>query len=169
MGGLGSGKWYRWQRRKSTVEESLSLSMRDLRGRIEPLSCGTFTWSWVSGDKSSIGYSFIWDDGQPAFNLHYRWNVTDIVAIPIRLQSTNTQFGGQRRWFTCPLVMGGVACNRRVGKLYLPPGARYFGCRKCHSLTYRSSQEAHQAERGTGTIEWTRRWLDTLKSRGRGK
>jgi hypothetical protein len=28
-----------------------------------------------------------------------------------------------------------------VGKLYLPPGARYFGCRRCHELTYRSCQE----------------------------
>ena len=28
-----------------------------------------------------------------------------------------------------------------MGKLYLPPGARYFGCRRCHELTYRSCQE----------------------------
>ena len=25
--------------------------------------------------------------------------------------------------------------------LYLPPGARYFGCRHCYNLTYRSAQE----------------------------
>ncbi|MBW3599539.1 MAG: hypothetical protein KY475_19980 [Planctomycetes bacterium] len=48
------------------------------------------------------------------------------------------------RW---SLVVRGVACQRRAGKLYLPPGAKYFGCRTCHDLTYRSSQEAHQAER----------------------
>ncbi len=24
-----------------------------------------------------------------------------------------------------------------VNKLYLPPGARYFGCRHCHGLVYR--------------------------------
>jgi len=169
MGGLGSGKWYRWQRRRSTVEESLSLAMRDLRGRIEPFSCGTLTWNWASGGTSSVSYSLAWGDGQPTITLDYRWNDTEVVHLPIRLQATPTQFGGQRRWLTCPLVNDGVACNRRAGKLYLPPGARYFGCRKCHILTYRSSQEAHQAERGTGTIEWTRRWLDALKSRGRGK
>jgi hypothetical protein len=28
-----------------------------------------------------------------------------------------------------------------VGKLYLPPPARYFGCRHCHDLTYTSCQE----------------------------
>jgi hypothetical protein len=25
--------------------------------------------------------------------------------------------------------------------LYLPPGGRYFGCRVCYRLTYRSAQE----------------------------
>ena len=34
-----------------------------------------------------------------------------------------------------------------MNKLYLPPQAKYFGCRKCHDLSYRSSQEAHQTER----------------------
>ncbi len=28
------------------------------------------------------------------------------------------------------LVMNDVACKRRDGKLYLPPSARYFGCRR---------------------------------------
>jgi hypothetical protein len=76
-----------------------------------------------------------------------------------------TQFGGKRWWFICPLIVHGIACNRRAGKLYLPPGARYFGCRKCHDLTYRSRQEAHQAERFIARLgfgaevarEWERR------------
>lgn len=69
------------------------------------------------------------------------------VRIPVRLQTTPTQFGGERWWFTCPLVVNGIACNRRVGKLYLPPRAKYFGCRTCHGLTYQSSQEAHKMKR----------------------
>jgi hypothetical protein len=28
-----------------------------------------------------------------------------------------------------------------VGKLYLPPHCRYFGCRHCHDLTYTSCQQ----------------------------
>ena len=40
-------------------------------------------------------------------------------------------------WFVCPLV----GCGRRVGKLYLPPGGRYYGCRHCYRLTYESAQE----------------------------
>jgi hypothetical protein len=34
----------------------------------------------------------------------------------------------------------GVACGRRVRKLYL--SGRYFGCRHCHELTYASSRES---------------------------
>jgi hypothetical protein len=37
-------------------------------------------------------------------------------------------------------------CGRRVGKLYLPPGASYFGCRHCYELTYKSCQESHKLD-----------------------
>jgi hypothetical protein len=80
---------------------------------------------------------------QPAF----RWRDKEDENIPVRLEATPAQFGGRRWWFICPLIMRRVPCNRRAGKLYLPPRARHFGCRKCHDLTYRSCQEAHQAER----------------------
>ena len=43
-------------------------------------------------------------------------------------------------FFVCPLVVRGSPCERRVGKLYLPPGGRYFGCRLCYDLTYESDQ-----------------------------
>ncbi|MCA9947859.1 MAG: hypothetical protein KC449_30465, partial [Anaerolineales bacterium] len=54
-------------------------------------------------------------------------------------------FGGHRYWFICPLTANGRYCGRRVGKLYLAPGSRYFACRHCQNLTYRSSQESSPA------------------------
>ena len=147
MGGLGSGNWYRWNGKKTTVEESFSLGIGDFRGRLGPGSAGTFTWTHASGGKASVGYFVTWDSDTPTVTLHYRWEDGENIRIPVRLQATLPTFGGRRWWFTCPLILDGVACKRRVGKLYLPPGARYFGCRHCHRLTYRSSQEAHQAER----------------------
>jgi hypothetical protein len=42
------------------------------------------------------------------------------------------------------LGAGGPPCGRRVGKLYLPPCGRYFGCRHCYRLTYTSCQESHK-------------------------
>lgn len=79
--------------------------------------------------------------------LRYRWQDREDIQLPVRFDVTPTQFGGERPWFICPLVVREVPCGRRCTKLYLPPGARYFGCRRCHDLTYASSQEAHQCER----------------------
>jgi len=59
----------------------------------------------------------------------------------IELVTTPCNFGGVRYWFICPLFVNGRHCGRRIGKLYLPPGATYFGCRHCHNLTYQCQKE----------------------------
>lgn len=59
----------------------------------------------------------------------------------IELVTTPCNFGGVRYWFICPLFVNGQPCGRRVGKLYLPAGATYFGCRHCHNLTYQCQKE----------------------------
>src|SRR5262249_11129670 len=66
------------------------------------------------------------------------------VGYWIALTTTRPHFGGLRWWFVCPLVRNGQECNRRVAKLYLPPGGRYFGCRHCYGLTYTTCPESHQ-------------------------
>jgi hypothetical protein len=131
-----------------TVEDSLVLSMKDLRKRLCSGTAGAFTWTWEqSGRQNSIGYLVLGSDETLTVTLHYRLGGAEDVRIPVRLEMTPTQFGGRRFWFVCPLIVGGVPCSRRAAKLYLPPGGRYFGCRTCHDLTYRSCQEAHKAER----------------------
>lgn len=150
MGGLGSGNWYRFDK-KQTVEQSLTVSVRDFRGRMFPGASGSITWTRYGGWESSIGYYVTGANAipgvGPTITLHYRRNDTESIEIPIQLQSTPAHFGGVRWWFTCPLIVGDTPCQRRVGKLHLPNGSRYFGCRTCHRLTYRSCQEAHQRER----------------------
>ena len=150
MGGIGSGCWYRFDK-KQTVDESLSLAVGDFQGRLFPGLSGSFTWTRYGGWESSIGY-YITGSNPRIVTLHYCRNDFDHVEIPVHLQSTPAHFGGRRWWFTCPLEIDGVPCQRRVGKLHKPPTARYFGCRKCHNLTYRSSQEAHQRERLLGQL-----------------
>jgi len=56
----------------------------------------------------------------------------------VGLTATPCNYGGQRWWFQCPLQ----GCHTRCRVLYLPPGAQYFGCRKCHRLAYSSSQRS---------------------------
>jgi hypothetical protein len=88
-------------------------------------------------------------DGTGLVRLKYTLTQSDgqkeTLDYPVRLMSTRPHFGGLRWWFICPLIKNGVSCGRRVAKLY--QRGRYFGCRVCHDLAYRSSQEAHQAER----------------------
>jgi hypothetical protein len=108
------------------------------------------------------------DISGPTLALHYHQGETD-VQMRIPLQATYPAFGGLRWWFTCPLIVNGVACNRRVGKLFLPPGAQYFGCRHCHNLSYRSSQEAHQWERIAVLLGFDPEVGALLNSRRRGK
>ena len=60
----------------------------------------------------------------------------------VELVSTRPHYGGLRWWFLCPLIVAGHACQRRVRKLYLPPGGNYFGCRHCGELNYTSQREA---------------------------
>ena len=62
----------------------------------------------------------------------------------VALQTTFPRLGGARWWFTCPLVVDGRACERRVAKLYLPPNGRYYGCRRCNRLSYTSCQESRK-------------------------
>ncbi len=64
----------------------------------------------------------------------------EAIECLIPLVTTRPSLGGLRRWFACPL------CGRRVGKLYLPPGKQYLGCRVCFGLTYRSCQESHKVD-----------------------
>jgi len=167
MGGLGSGTWERWLGKKTTVEESISVQMRGFRGQIYAGAAGTLTWTWGNGAKASIGYFVTCSNDcppVPIITLRYRWRDREGIRIRVRLQATSTQFGGRRWWFTCPLSIDGIACERRVGKLYLPPRSRYFGCRRCHGLTYRSCQVAHREERLLTSFG---RWLDWLDDQER--
>ena len=81
-------------------------------------------------------------------HLVFQYEITDrisgdqetmVYSVPVT--STECYFGGQRYWFICPLKINDQPCHRRVGKLYLPPDSNYFGCRRCHNLTYTSQKE----------------------------
>lgn len=158
MGGSGSGNYYHWwrPRKKTAVEECLSIDAnRWVREGILKAGVhlkGSWRWTYRSGGECSIGYEVrTLDMGRPLLFLSYSWKEPDSgrkepVAYPVSLATTRPRFGGLRWWFICPLSRNGWSCNRRVGKLYLPPGARYFGCRRCYDLTYTSCQESHKSD-----------------------
>ncbi len=147
MGGSGSGN--RSQCGKTTVEECLTLSMGEFRKVLVSgqFFAGTITWS-VGGDiRASIGFSVAWEELAPIVTLRYRWKGIDLDDS-IRLEATYPTGGGVRWWFICPLTVAvGVQCNRRVGKLFMPPGERWFGCRHCFNLTYESTRRSGMMKR----------------------
>lgn len=147
MGGLGSGIRQLPRGKKTTVEEAVRISIKSFRGRINTDTLGTMTWKFSSENQSSVRYEISDETGMLAIVLKYRLSCGDDVRMLSELQTTPTQFGGERWWFTCPLISGRSPCQSRVGTLYLPPGERYFGCRKCHNLTYESCQWSHLMER----------------------
>ena len=68
-----------------------------------------------------------------------------VRAYGVPLSSTRCHFGGRRFWFLCPIDIEGRACLRRCRILYRPRGATYFGCRRCHRLTYEANKRHRQS------------------------
>lgn len=153
MGGSGSG-FPLWKDKKYTVEDCFPLDINKLiRDKLIGLWKGRGSLVWKStntGEKTgSIGY---WMDTDFAswitMTLDYAVTNREVekkeIKEPIQLTTTRPNYGGKRWWFLCPLIKHGRLCNRRVGRLYLPPGSLYFGCRHCYHLTYTSCQDSHK-------------------------
>ncbi len=142
MGGPGSGNPYRFWA-KERVEDRLSLDVRRWRreGLLEP---GRFaTWAWYRNGRkaSSIGVRALCGAVELSYSVgpNGASESKEDVRYAVALARTPCNFGGSRPWFVCPGVVNGMACGRRVAKLYLR--RRYFLCRHCHDLTYASRQE----------------------------
>ncbi len=108
---------------------------------------GSVTWTnTATGEKvSSIGFDADTGRDSGSARLHYtRTHDDEAMDYRVNLTTTPLPWGGLRWWFVCPLTVNGQFCGRRVGKLYLPPGGLYFGCRRCYDLTYTSCQESHK-------------------------
>jgi len=153
VGGFGSGRYRRPA--KWTVEECLFLDINQARrsGLIGKSQIPVFVKSsYFPWGKKVAMITFSIDESnenRPILTLKYEVDQEGKrkrIREPVPLQATQPYFGGDRWWFTCPLVVDGQPCQRRVGKLYIPPGGTYFGCRHCHDLTYRSCQESHKRD-----------------------
>ena len=138
MGGYGSGIWKSWGA-KYPVERCLTLDLGYLRKNklvyLGGFSSGTLTWSRNGEPIGSISYYF----SGLILQLTYKKNGQD-TETRVAITRTPAYFGGERLWFLCPICSRG----EKLSKLYLPPNSKYFGCRKCHNLTYQSSQESRK-------------------------
>ncbi len=151
LGGYGSTRWNTYYK-KTTVEECktlpISLFKKAIRHVLENPGekwRGSVSWSCGGEPAGNIGYLVYSDNGYPKVKLQYKFTESgQEMDYPISLTHTVLAWGAKRWWFNCPLIKNGIPCNHRVGKLYLPPGYQYFGCRHCYELTYTSCQESHK-------------------------
>lgn len=140
MGGLGSGRWYRWDQ-KDLVNQYRPLDVRKLQrdGSLTP-GHGTMV-SWSNGRAEACGTIRIFPHAD-SITLDYRVQSAgrewEDLQYDILLTRTDCHLGGSRPWFICPGVVNGRACGRRVAVLY---GAHYFLCRNCHRLGYETQRE----------------------------
>ena len=141
MGGMGSGNWYRFDK-KTTTGECHSVDVRYLHreGLLEPGRWFSLNWSRAGRETGSIGGAVSGEGRPERINLLFRhrsgiggeW---EDIQEPISLDWSACNFGGQRAWFVCP----GAGCSRRVAVLYGP--GNYFLCRHCYDLRYESQRE----------------------------
>jgi hypothetical protein len=99
---------------------------------------------WLRGEEevAAVGFTVTPQEVGLALVLQYTMVGTrEKINLSIPLETTQPRFGGVRWWGRCPLSVNHIPCGRRIAKLYLPPRGKYFGCRSCHRLAYRSSQE----------------------------
>ena len=132
-----------------TVEQCLALTVGSFRrsGTWECTSgtTGTSSWSVPQGSLGKVYYA-IHNDGYglairiPRQDARLCGELRPLEESLIPVTTTRAYLGGKRHWFRCPMVREGKTCGKRVGRLYLPPGASVFGCTDCHNLTYWKSQ-----------------------------
>lgn len=132
MGGFGSGRsgWHR------KAEEMLCLNVNAVqrRGFLAPGASCLWTWTWTTGEKSSISLQAFAGALRLDFRVRSGGEEWRNVVQTVEIVRTACNYGGTRPWFRCP------RCGRSVAVLF---GAALFLCRKCHNLAYRSQSESH--------------------------
>ena len=136
MGGIGSGNWYRWDKRDA-VEDYRRLDVRrwQRNGYLEPGRW--FSWQWTRDGETLASIGVTVEADRVILNYRHRGGSGERNAeeYPVRLDRTACTYGGTRAWFICPAV----GCGRRVAILY---GGGIFACRHCYRLAYESQREA---------------------------
>lgn len=109
---------------------------------------GIITWRGGIGQDSSISVYSTVHDGIGWIRLQYTqtdWDgKKEVLDYKVELAATKCRLGGNRFWLICPLVKEGKPCRRRVGKLYI--SGKYFGCRTCYELGYKSQYRKYSGE-----------------------
>ena len=135
MGGVGSGTWYRWDRREH-LDDHINIDVQRWKrdGFLHPGN--RFDWQWTVNDEVSDSIRIRVEQDRVVLVYRQRAYGGDWQDFeePVYLVHTDCNFGGQRVWFQCP------SCGRRAAKLYSQ--VPYFVCRRCCRLPYQCQGES---------------------------
>lgn len=118
---------------KATTEDQKKIDIREWK-RKGFLSEGKRKWNWVNDvgeEVEAISVETELSRVVLRYNAVEPGGRSESIEDPILLTQTIGGPGWKRFWFLCP------ACGRRVAILYLK---KYFRCRHCLRLAYRSQK-----------------------------
>jgi hypothetical protein len=138
MGGYGSGQRYGRPLADESRRIDLAWMIRKRYAVPGEMRGGQLSWSRGDEPAGRIGYTCDMIDPDNA-TLVLQYTITESSETRdytqrIRLSYTQPHYGGKRWWMHCPVN------GARVGKLYMPPGAKSFASRKVWRLGYQSQR-----------------------------
>lgn len=141
MGSSKSGRWL-GPDKKVSVKQCLRLTRSDLKNSgLVTGKANDVIFSWRTGEGEQDSATV-----RARVTTRLSTRVTISLAYTVRLDQESHEVDetihvikadhkdGGNWWIQCPAQVNGQPCSRRVGVVYLPPGARVFGCRHCHDL-----------------------------------
>lgn len=124
--------WYR--NKKQTIDNVLRIRIKDLMAAsfFQKSQLGTINWNGKWKDSSAV---IKYNKEEGYIEISYTCNHSEAIRLQIPVVITHPNFGGVRYWFKCPF------CGKKITTLYIT--RKYFSCRKCNNLTYRSQQYSY--------------------------
>ena len=142
MGGFGSGRPTGSGRAKVEACRSIDANRLHREGCLKPGRICSMQWKRDGETVASINLRAEHDRLHLTYRVRIGGGEWEDVNETVRIVRVPCRFGGARPYFVCPGVVNGIACGRRVAKLYGP--GRYFVCRHCYRLAYASQSEDAQ-------------------------
>lgn len=168
MGGIGSGRRYRWDT-KDTTNDYRSIDIRRWHQNKLLIPNQSFITSWIQDGEITSSIEVHIQTQHITLSYNHRNSNDDWVKLsyPVLIDWTSCNYGKKRPWFLCP----GQNCQKRVAILY---SGKIFACRHCYRLTYPCQQETFsyramlQAEKIRKEFGWKTGFSDFPGSRPKG-
>ena len=141
-----------WNNR-ATTEDYHAIDVRQWKreGWLDGARRFKTTWTCNGQETGSINVQTFPERVVLSYQVRGHGGEWEDLRYAVPLARTPCHFGGSRVWFRCP------KCGRRVAILY---SGKYFLCRHCHRLPYRSQGE-NQLDR---TMRRANHYFDRIRS-----